>query len=98
MDERLRKQVAKEERDVTVLREVIAEGPIGIGRIAERTDIPEHKVRYSLRMLERDELVEPTPEGAVPAEDVAARLEEVNEGLDELVGRLEALRERFDDG
>lgn len=89
--DRLADQVEKESRDLAILEAVIADGPIGIVRLAEETEIPEHKVRYSLRMLENDELVEPTPQGAVPAEDIANRVADINGGIDGLVERLEEL-------
>ncbi|MDS0280589.1 winged helix-turn-helix transcriptional regulator [Haloarcula onubensis] len=89
--ERLRDQVEKESRDLSILGAVIDDGPIGIVRLAEETGIPEHKVRYSLRMLEDDGLVEPTPQGAVPADDIAERVADINAGLDRLVERLEEL-------
>jgi len=95
MVERLRDQVEKEERDQRILRTVIERGPIGIGRIAEETDIPEHKVRYSLRMLENDGLVEPTPSGAVPADDIDERIAAMNDGIDDLIDRLEAVADVF---
>ena len=95
MVDRLRTQVEKEERDQRGLRVVVEERPIGITRIAAETGIPEHKVRYSLRMLEDDELIEPTPDGAVPAEYIAERLERMNRGIDDLVDRLEALKDVF---
>lgn len=93
MVDRLRNQVEKEERDMTILRAVVDEGPIGIVKLADRTDLPEHKVRYSLRMLESDEFVEPTPEGAVPAENIGERLRAINDGVDDLVARLERIRD-----
>jgi len=89
--ERLRDQVEKESRDLSILGAVIDDGPIGIVRLAEETEIPEHKVRYSLRMLEDDGLVEPTPQGAIPVDDIDERVAEINAGLDRLVGRLEEL-------
>jgi predicted transcriptional regulator len=46
-------------------------------------------------MLEEDELVEPTPNGAIPADDVAAQVDDINEGVDHLVSRLEELKEIF---
>jgi predicted transcriptional regulator len=92
MVERLTKQVEKERRDMRILKAVIDDSPIGIVKLSERTDIPEHKVRYSLRMLENDGLVEPTPNGAVPAGDLEQRAEHINEGLDRLVERLETLK------
>jgi len=89
--ERLSDQVEKESRDLSILGAVIDNGPIGIVRLAEETGIPEHKVRYSLRMLENDELVEPTPQGAVPADDIDERVADINGGIDRLVERLEEL-------
>lgn len=97
MDERLQNQIEKEKRDLTILRVVIEDGPIGIANLAERTGLPEYKVRYSLRMLENDGVVEPTPNGAVPAGDIRERLREINEGLTGLIERLERIRdEEFD--
>ena len=86
--ERLSDQVDKESRDMSILDAVIDNGPIGIVRLSEETDIPEHKVRYSLRMLENDELVDPTPQGAVPADDIANRVADINGGIDQLIERL----------
>ena len=93
MVERLQNQVEKEERDLTILREVIADGPIGIVKLANRTELPEHKVRYSLRMLENDEFIEPTPNGAIPADDIDEQVARINDGLTELIDRLERVRD-----
>lgn len=90
--DRLTDQVEKEARDLRILLAVIERGPIGIGRLAEDTDVPEHKVRYSLRMLENDGLVEPTPQGAVATDDVDEIITDMNAGIDRLVDRLEALK------
>lgn len=96
--DRLANQVEKERRDVAILRAVIEHGPIGIVRLAEETGVPEHKVRYSLRMLENDGLVEPTQQGTVPPDDVGDRIESINAGIDDLVERIEGLRSTFPDG
>lgn len=93
--DRLTDQVEKERRDLRILAAVIAHGPIGIVRLAEETDVPEHKVRYSLRMLENDELVQPTPQGAIPVDNIDERATEINEGLDELLERAEGLKTIF---
>nr|WP_255195269.1 winged helix-turn-helix transcriptional regulator [Halorarius litoreus] len=91
MIERLERQLGKEERDLQILDAVIHNGPIGIVKLSQETDIPQHKVRYSLRMLENDELIEATPQGAIPVDDIADRVEEINAGIDSLVSRLDAL-------
>lgn len=91
MIERLERQLGKERRDLRILDAVIRDGPIGIVKLSQETGVPQHKVRYSLRMLENDGLVEPTQQGAVPAEDIAVEVDEINEGVDRLVERLRAL-------
>lgn len=92
MIQRLARQFGKEERDLLVLETVLRHHPIGISRIAEETGIDEHKTRYSLRMLEDDGLVSPTPNGAVPAADVRVRVEEINAGVDDLIDRMNELK------
>lgn len=96
MIERLTDQVSKEARDLQILQAVIDHHPIGIVRISKETGIPEHKVRYSLRMLENDGLIDPTQQGAVPAEDIDERVAEINAGLDELADRVRALASEAD--
>ncbi|MFB6205831.1 MAG: winged helix-turn-helix transcriptional regulator [Haloglomus sp.] len=96
MIERLVDQVEKESRDLQILQAVIDHHPIGIVRISKETGIPEHKVRYSLRMLENDGLIDPTQQGAVPADDIEESVAEINEGLDELADRVRALAAETD--
>jgi predicted transcriptional regulator len=97
MIERLTDQVAKEARDLRILHAVIDHNPIGIVRISKETGIPEHKVRYSLRMLENDGLIDPTQQGAVPADDIDDRVADINAGLDELAERVGALASDADE-
>ncbi|WP_254823759.1 MULTISPECIES: winged helix-turn-helix transcriptional regulator [Haloglomus] len=97
MIERLTDQVSKEARDLQILQAVIDHHPIGIVRISKETGIPEHKVRYSLRMLENDGLIDPTQQGAVPADDIEGRVAEINAGLDELADRVRALASEADE-
>jgi len=96
MIERLARQLGKEQRDLLVLEVVLSSHPIGSARIAEQAGIDEHKTKYSIRMLEDDGLVDPTPDGVVPADGVAGRVEEINAGLDQLSGRIKELK-RFDE-
>lgn len=93
MIQRLADQLEKESRDLRVLSAVIEHHPIGIVRISKETGIPEHKVRYSLRMLENDGLIDPTQQGAIPGEGIDERVEELNAGIESLIERLGALME-----
>lgn len=68
---KVQKELAILKRHVQILNHIKSEGPIGIIRLSEKTGIPHHKVRYSLRILEDNEIIQPTAEGAilVPRDD-----------------------------
>ncbi len=53
------------ERHILVLKTVMRGEPIGILKLAEETEFPKHKVRYSLRVLEQEGLIEPSLRGAI---------------------------------
>jgi predicted transcriptional regulator len=93
MIQRLVDQLEKQARDLTVLETVIEHHPIGIVRLSQETDVPEHKVRYSLRMLENDGLIEATQQGAIPAEGIEETVEDINASIDDLIARIEAMGE-----
>ena len=52
-------------RHVIVLKKVMESGPIGIMKLSLETGIPDHLVRYSLRVLEQQGLITPSTQGAV---------------------------------
>ncbi|MCK5660825.1 MAG: hypothetical protein KAH86_05645, partial [Methanosarcinales archaeon] len=57
--EKLEQEIDMLQRNLIVLSVVAKSGPIGITKIAEETDMPIHKVRYSLRVLELEQLIRP---------------------------------------
>ena len=59
MIDRLEKEVDMLERHLQVLKMVIENEPIGIVKMSNETGYPHHKVRYSLRVLEEENLIEP---------------------------------------
>ena len=52
-------------RHIIVLKKVMDTGPIGIMKLSMETGIPDHLVRYSLRILEKHGLIIPSTQGAV---------------------------------
>jgi predicted transcriptional regulator len=52
-------------RHIHVLETLQKHQPMGIIKLSEMTKYPQHMVRYSLRILEQDGLIEPSPQGAV---------------------------------
>lgn len=59
------------QRHVEILKAVKDHEPIGIIRLSEVTGHPQHKVRYSLRILEQEGLIEPSAQGAVVTPRIA---------------------------
>lgn len=52
------------ERTIKILEVIKREQPIGISKLSKKMDIEEHKIRYSLRLLQKDKIIEPTSHGA----------------------------------
>ncbi len=83
-------------RHVKVLKSLRENQPIGIIKLSEETDYPQHMVRYSLRILEQDGLIEPSPQGAVTTDEVDKTeaqlkdsLKKISNIVDELIKTLE---------
>lgn len=80
-------------RHLIVLKKVMEEGPIGIMRVSMEADIPSHKARYSLRVLEHAGLIEPTQQGAVATSRADDFMKKLVPQLDELEAMLEELKQ-----
>jgi predicted transcriptional regulator len=66
--DRIQTELELLERHVMLLKIIIKEQPIGIIRLSENSGFPQHKVRYSLRILEQEGLINPSADGAVTTE------------------------------
>lgn len=71
-------------RHIHVLNTLKANQPMGIIKLSELTQFPQHMVRYSLRILEQDGLIEPSPQGAVTTEAADQALDSLRHSLDEI--------------
>jgi predicted transcriptional regulator len=79
------------ERHVTMLKAIMEHEPIGIIRLSEQLNVPQHKVRYSLRILEQEGLIAPSPEGAITTEKLPLffnDLRTILTSMDETVNKL----------
>jgi predicted transcriptional regulator len=92
MIDRLEKEVDMLERHLQVLRMVIENEPIGIVKMSNETGYPHHKVRYSLRVLEEENLIEPSSQGAITTERTEEFVEDLDEKLDSIVDKLEEMK------
>ena len=83
-------------RHIMVLETLKKNEPAGIIKLSELTQHPQHMVRYSLRILEQDGLIEPSPQGAVTTDAVdktmtllRSKLKEMKSTIDELLKTVE---------
>ena len=92
MIDRLEKEVDMLERHLQVLKMVIESEPIGIVKMSNETGYPHHKVRYSLRVLEEENLIEPSSQGAITTDRTAEFVDELDEKLDDIIDKLESMK------
>jgi predicted transcriptional regulator len=71
---------------------VIENEPIGIVKMSNETGYPHHKVRYSLRVLEEENLIEPSSQGAITTEDTADFVDDLDGKIDEIVEKLDGMK------
>ncbi len=72
-------------RHLIILKCVVENEPIGILKLAEETDIPSHKVRYSLRVLEHEGLIAASAPGAITTELTGPFLDKLDAMIENLV-------------
>jgi len=78
-------------RHIIILKKVMGCGPIGIMKLSLETGIPDHLVRYSLRVLEQQGLIAPSTQGAIATKsaevaysEFMAELEKISEITEEI--------------
>jgi len=76
-------------RHTTILKFVIEQGPIGIMKLSELSGHPQHKVRYSLRILEQQNLIKPSSQGAIATLKAKKFMKVLPEKIKQLSEKLE---------
>ncbi len=71
-------------RHIHVLKVLQQNEPAGIIKLSELTNHPQHMVRYSLRILEQEGLIEPSPQGAVTTDMVSKAVEVLKGKLNDM--------------
>jgi predicted transcriptional regulator len=80
------------ERHLEMLKVTMKYQPVGIIRLSEILDMPKHKVRYSLRLLEQNGLIVATTEGAMVTDKYDQFMIELSTYLDRLEKRISEVR------
>jgi predicted transcriptional regulator len=92
MIEKVKTEIELMQRHIEVLRTVVAHQPIGIMKLSELLDLPFHRIRYSLRVLEQMGYIRASPNGAVATAEAVLLLNHLNEELDDMVSLLKGMK------
>lgn len=85
------------ERHIKVLKQVILNQPVGIIKLSQILDMPEHKIRYSLRLLEQEGIIKASPTGARVTEDTKKILSHIKDVLDDLERKSTRIRKEIEE-
>ncbi len=81
-------------RNVEILEKLSKSPPIGIIRLSEALHLPIHKTRYSLHLLEREGVIQPSADGAVVTDKATEFWANLNASLDRMETVVQRLKSR----
>lgn len=81
-------------RNVDILEKLAKSPPIGIIRLSEALGLPIHKTRYSLHLLEREGVIQPSADGAVVTDRALEFWSSLNRSLERMTELIQHLRSR----
>lgn len=81
-------------RNVEILERLGDKNPLGIIRLSEALRLPIHKVRYSLHLLEREGVIQPSAEGAILTDKARQFWAQLDESLDRMATLVQQLKQK----
>ncbi|WP_321505232.1 hypothetical protein [uncultured Methanoregula sp.] len=92
MLEKMKDEIELLSRHIEVARAVVDHQPIGIMKLSELLDLPSHRIRYSLHVLEQLGYIRASQEGAVATPRTVELFSHLNADLDELIHLLKTMK------
>ncbi|HTT16350.1 MAG TPA: hypothetical protein VMH49_03195 [Thermoplasmata archaeon] len=92
--QRIEEELELLSRNVDILERLAKSPPIGIIRLSEAMRLPIHKTRYSLHLLEREGVIQPSADGAVVTDRAQEFWASLHRSLARMVELIEHLRTR----
>ena len=89
---RIENEIAILKRHLRVLEAVDEHGPVGLVTLSNRLPYPRHKIRYSLRVLESEDLVKSTECGVTTTDQVTDFWPTVDRTVEAVQHTLDQLR------
>jgi predicted transcriptional regulator len=94
MLQKMKDEIELLSRHLEIAKAVADHQPIGILKLSELLDLPSHRIRYSLHVLEHLGYIRASPEGAVATPRTHELFQHLNEDLDELVHLLSLMKRK----
>jgi len=91
---KMKEEIELLSRHIIVAKAVVRYQPIGIMKLGELLELPSHRIRYSLHVLEQDGYIRASPDGAVATEKATEFLKRLTKDLDNLIRLLNEIKER----
>ena len=92
--ERIEEEINLLARNVEILEKLSKSPPIGIIRLSEALHLPIHKTRYSLHLLEREGVIQPSADGAVVTDKAQEFWANLSSSLDRMTQVIQRLKAR----
>lgn len=92
MLKKLRDDIELIGRHIEVLSSVAEHQPIGIIKLSEILDVPQHRTRYSLRILEGMGYIRASPAGAYATEKAGELFAGLDADIEDIIVLLQAMK------
>ena len=92
--DRIEQELVLLARNVEILERLSQSPPLGIIRLSEALRLPIHKTRYSLHLLEREGVIQPSADGAVVTDRTREFWASLNRSLDNMTTVIQRLKAR----
>jgi predicted transcriptional regulator len=89
---KMKEEIELLSRHIMVARAVADHQPIGIMKLSEHLDLPSHRIRYSLHVLEQLGYIRASPDGAVATRKALKMFQCLDSDLDELIRLLRDMK------
>ncbi len=80
-------------RHLQVLKTVMEKQPVGIFKLSDILNMPKHRVRYSLRVLEQSGIIVPTQYGAMVKDEGYDKIEEMKSEIQEIKNLVDSIED-----
>ncbi len=92
--DRIEEELELLSRNVDIVEKLSKSPPTGIIRLSEALHLPIHKTRYSLHLLEREGVIQPSADGAVVTDKAREFWTNLDKSLDRMTVLVGQLKER----